>query len=555
MNTIFLLILALLPGFILIHFILSMDRTEKEPLGLVIVIIFLGALSLVPAAILEVILRFLPIYSGGKFLNAITISFVQVAWVEELAKLSVVLLVAWNNKNFNEENDGIVYVGASALGFAMLENVFYVLSLGIVVGILRAITAMPLHCFTGVLMGYYVGLAKFSPTKKERRKNILKGFFLAYILHGTYDALLLTRTPAALLIFPMVIGLVIFGIKSLKKSRALSLARTDTAAEAAVDTITQQELLIYTNPKNQLWKIIISRTLLTISGLFWLLFFVGLIAQLEQFKSQILEAILGAIILSFLPIFIGVILEISYHRKKKIFRDIQDSRPIQEISPAAPTVTLPVSAEQSPPGQLGKIFISRALLTISGLFWALLILGFLAKIEEYASQWFQWLMTGLIITFIPIYMGVLLELCHRRKKKIFNNLKMSQPTQDISPEMLRISPPDQLWKAILSRTLLIISGIFWALLILGFSTGNEENAFHWAEVLMGGLMFTLIPIVTGVSLEVSYQGKLKEYWYTKLDASTIPTTVYAPKPPTVSDDDLHDYCRNLKEKRDKKRDW
>ena len=129
MNTLLLLILAITPSFILLYFILFMDRHEKEPLGLVIKIMLLGAMSVAPAIVMEYIMGMLPIYSQGQFTRAVMISFVQVAWVEELCKLGVVLLFAWNNKNFNEENDGIVYVGSSAIGFAMLENIFYVLSL------------------------------------------------------------------------------------------------------------------------------------------------------------------------------------------------------------------------------------------------------------------------------------------------------------------------------------------------------------------------------------------------------------------------------------------
>ena len=431
MDIVFLLILALLPGIILLYFILFMDREEKEPLGLVLIMMLLGALSIVPAAIIEGILGLLPIYNGGTLSNAITRSFVMVAWVEELAKLSVVLLFAWKNKNFNEPNDGIVYVGASALGFAMLENVFYVLSHGITVGILRAITAMPSHCFTGVLMGYYVGQAKFAPNREKRKQNILKGFFIAYILHGTYNALLFTKTPAALLIFPMVIGVTVFGIKSMKKSRALSTAHAAAAPDITPDTpiphdtYTQQELLVRTNPKNQLWKIIISRTLLTVSGLFWILLIIGLIVKADEFKSKIAEAILGGIILSFLPILIGVILEISYRRKKKFFKQLRVS----------PQVFRQALAEGilSPPRQLWKAVIARTLLTISGLFWALIILGAIAARESDISEILMGLFGAGMISFLPILIGVLLEISYQKKRKEFGYAYQTAPTVPTAP--------------------------------------------------------------------------------------------------------------------------
>ncbi|MCP4154860.1 MAG: PrsW family intramembrane metalloprotease, partial [bacterium] len=230
MNIIFLLILALVPGVALIYYILYMDRNEKEPLGLVVLTMVFGALSVVPAAIVEVALRSLPIYGGGKLSQALVTSFIQIAWVEELAKLGVVLLFVWNKKEFNEENDGIVYVGASALGFAMLENVLYVLSLGVSTGILRAITSVPLHCFTGVFMGYYVGLAKVSKNKDFRRKSIFKGFLIAYLIHAIYDTFALSGTYLGLLLFPLVIGVIVFGVKFLKEGRGLSMARSAALA-------------------------------------------------------------------------------------------------------------------------------------------------------------------------------------------------------------------------------------------------------------------------------------------------------------------------------------
>jgi RsiW-degrading membrane proteinase PrsW (M82 family) len=415
MNTLLLLILALLPGLFLLYFILLMDRNEKEPLGLVLLMILLGALSCAPAIVMEILLGLLPIYNGGKILSAIATAFVRVAWVEELAKLSVVLLVAWKSRNFNEENDGIVYMGASALGFAMLENVFYVLSSGVTTGIVRAVTAMPLHYFTGVLMGYYVGLAKFAPSKKEARNLILKGFFLAYLIHGTYDALLMTRTPALLLNIPLLIGLVTFGIRFHKKGRTLSLVRAAAQSVLENDAVTRQTVMIQSYPKNQVWKIITSRTLFVICGLFWALI-IAMIAFPGGLEMSIGELILGAIILTFLPIITGAILEISYHRKKKVFLKIRESMPGKEITNG--------DLRTSPPGQIWKIFISRPLLAISGLFWTFTILGLTARIEEYGPKWYHLLLGSLIVTSLPISIGILLENSYRQKKKEYKRMRL-----------------------------------------------------------------------------------------------------------------------------------
>lgn len=434
MSTILLLLLALLPGFLLMYYILFMDRSEKEPLGLVLVTLLLGAVSCAPAALVEVLLGSLPIYDGGKIWYGFTTAFIQVAWVEELAKLSVVMLVAWRSKNFDEENDGIVYVGAAALGFAMLENVFYVMGHGVSTGILRALTAMPLHAFTGVLMGYYVGLAKFTDTPKKRRALIFKGFLWAYLLHGVYDALIMTETPLLLLDIPLVIALVIVGVKFLKKGRDLSLARRGPVEtlEPAVETAAQQVLLTRTYPKNQVWKIIISRILFVISGLFWLVVIGIIFSPPEAPYVSPADMMLGGIIMSFLPILTAVILELSYRRKKEVFKKLEKTFP----GDALPAEVL----RTSPPGQLWKAIISRSLLTISGLFWALILLASATDSEKYTEEWFAGLLGAVVISFPFILIGVLMERSYRKRKKQFQLTREEIPSEP-APTPVPPRPP------------------------------------------------------------------------------------------------------------------
>jgi len=50
--------------------------------------------------------------------------------------------------------------------------------------LLRAFTAVPAHATFGILMGYYMGKAKFSKNKIALN---LTGLLLAVIFHGAYD--------------------------------------------------------------------------------------------------------------------------------------------------------------------------------------------------------------------------------------------------------------------------------------------------------------------------------------------------------------------------------
>jgi protease PrsW len=319
MPSFFLLILAVLPGIILLAIILFMDRNEREPLGIVLRVLLLGAASCIPAIIIELVLGVIPIFKIGGFAGAVFTSFIQVAPVEEFCKLSVVLLFVWKNNNFNEENDGIVYVGASALGFAIFENIFYVTSGGFNTGIIRALTAMPLHCFTGVLMGFFVGLAKFAGNRKKTKNLIITGFIIAWLIHSVYDTFALSGTELAVLLIPLVIGLIVFGIIYLKKGHALSVKRSAMKNEIPADEnnpLIENTGKAVTVSKKSKWKIVLSIILISLSVIFWILLIIGSYdTEMERF-TDLKDAVTGGLILTFIPIILGIILLISHIRKK-----------------------------------------------------------------------------------------------------------------------------------------------------------------------------------------------------------------------------------------------
>ncbi|MBT8375286.1 MAG: PrsW family intramembrane metalloprotease, partial [Bacteroidia bacterium] len=78
----------------------------------------------------------------------------------------------------------IMYSVMISLGFAATENILYVIDGGLETALLRSITAVPAHAVFGILMGYYVGKAKFS---KRRISMNLRGLMLAILFHGAYD--------------------------------------------------------------------------------------------------------------------------------------------------------------------------------------------------------------------------------------------------------------------------------------------------------------------------------------------------------------------------------
>jgi len=325
--TLLLVLVAITPPVAFLIYILRFDRTEPEPLRMVLKILLLGALSVIPAAIFQLFFLELPLFKIGGIAGAALESFLVVAPSEELIKLLVVLLFAWNNRNFNERFDGVIYTGTAAIGFAMAENILYVLDLGLTVGILRAITSIPGHTFTGVLMGYYVGLAKFSATKLERNSNLAKGFLIAFSLHALYNTLVLSDTAAAALMVPLVVFYFIIGIKMLKKGSLMSQLRWQAKEfeqdllpvneVPSVPLVAAPEVMIPQNNTGS-WiflQALFARILLVLSAIFWLLL-LGVIITDPSSLQEVFELIAGGLIITAVPITIGILLERSYRRKK-----------------------------------------------------------------------------------------------------------------------------------------------------------------------------------------------------------------------------------------------
>ena len=106
---------ALLPALLLMLYIRQKDKIEQEPLGLVLSIAALGALTTITATILEeigeaVLNIFLPQTS---IVYTFLFYFVFVAGSEELGKFVVMKLRTWKSKEFNYTYDAVVYAVAA----------------------------------------------------------------------------------------------------------------------------------------------------------------------------------------------------------------------------------------------------------------------------------------------------------------------------------------------------------------------------------------------------------------------------------------------------------
>ena len=181
-----LLLAASTPVIIVVIYIYIKDKHEKESKRLLLKTFLLGAiLSIVITTILYLFFDlFLPLTDKHSLWQQFIKAFFVVALIEEFSKYIMVRYYAQPKKDFNEPFDGIIYAVMVSMGFAFVENIFYVLEGGIEVALLRAFTAIPAHATFAIIMGFYMGKAKFSNNKAKLN---LIGLSLAVLFHGTYD--------------------------------------------------------------------------------------------------------------------------------------------------------------------------------------------------------------------------------------------------------------------------------------------------------------------------------------------------------------------------------
>ena len=184
-----LLSIAILPVAGLLIFIYFQDKYQKEPIKSLLKAFFGGWLAVVMdiglVTTIEYSIGLFPLLPDTVFYD----SFLTAAIPEELCKFLIFMIFIWRDKNFDEYFDGIVYATFIGLGFACIENIEYVFMYGFGAGVSRALFAVPGHFLFGVLMGYFLSLAKFTPEK--RKKYIFLGLLFAIIAHGLYDWLLM----------------------------------------------------------------------------------------------------------------------------------------------------------------------------------------------------------------------------------------------------------------------------------------------------------------------------------------------------------------------------
>ncbi|MFP5113423.1 glutamic-type intramembrane protease PrsW [Bacillaceae bacterium C204] len=203
------------PGLALLSYFYLKDEYDSEPISFVLRTFMYGALLVFPIMFIQHVLETEHIVKSELF-NA----FLTSGLFEEFFKWFILFYVVYQHVEFDEPFDGIVYGVAVSLGFATVENIFYLVANGIEHAVTRALLPVSSHALFGVIMGFYIGKAKF--TEGNKAKWVIFSLLLPFVLHGAYDFILISQENWLIIIFPFMIFLWWFGLRKVKKAKILS---------------------------------------------------------------------------------------------------------------------------------------------------------------------------------------------------------------------------------------------------------------------------------------------------------------------------------------------
>ncbi len=220
------LILAIAPGVAISAYIIFKDQYNREPRRHLVISFLLGMLSILPALGLEMIASSIVAIFPSFFKSTTGIAinaYLFVALPEEICKFFMLFWYAYRKKEFDEPFDGIVYAVMVGMGFATVENISYVSQYGLITGIMRLFLAVPAHASFAIIMGYFMGKARFSYQKEAFL--LFLGVFWAIVFHGSYDFFLFLQENhktgtdnASLLMFLGAVASLVTGIILSKKA-------------------------------------------------------------------------------------------------------------------------------------------------------------------------------------------------------------------------------------------------------------------------------------------------------------------------------------------------
>lgn len=159
-----------------------------------------------------------------------TIKYMLWAAVEEIAKFAAAYIFALRTRFMDEPIDAMIYMITVALGFAALENAFFLLKplmLGdamrsVVTGNLRFMGATLLHVVSSAAVGLFIALPYFK-SKLHKIVDLSFGILFAIALHTAFNLFIIRSTGSdTFIIFACVWAVVVLMILMFEKVKNIN---------------------------------------------------------------------------------------------------------------------------------------------------------------------------------------------------------------------------------------------------------------------------------------------------------------------------------------------
>jgi protease PrsW len=183
-----------LPALGIMWYVDRLDAARPEPRWSLRRLAIAGGVATIPCIFVQLALTAAFPLTG--LAGALFMAFVVAGATEELAKVLCLRWFIWRRPEFDERMDGIVYAARAGLGFALVENVLYLLGAAsaqqyLWMYLVRAVLAVPGHAIWAGVMGYLAARRRFD----GKGPGLAGGYLLAVFLHGGYDAALFSAPP------------------------------------------------------------------------------------------------------------------------------------------------------------------------------------------------------------------------------------------------------------------------------------------------------------------------------------------------------------------------
>ena len=221
--------IVLVPGLLWGWFFYTLHHYKKVYIPLLLILFLAGMGSGFVALLLNHIIEKYTLFWPGAIGN--NLSFLgkdipilsSVFWFivginEEFAKFIVLIAFVFPSRHLGEKFDGILFSVIVALGFAVMENFYYLDHYGITVVIMRTIITVPAHAFMSIPMGYFVAKSRLEiDSRRESKFGLINPCFLLFFglifssfLHGLYDLFLSLNMERLAYMFIFLMGSISF---------------------------------------------------------------------------------------------------------------------------------------------------------------------------------------------------------------------------------------------------------------------------------------------------------------------------------------------------------